>query len=412
MQFKGLRVQMLFISIIGILTLFFGTSMRIKVSFDGVLYLLSARSLFTNQMGEQYQWIREPGYPFFLRVILGGGDRFDRLVLAQSALIGISTVVVFLYCYSRSKTLLHKSILFVAGIISFLLVIGYASWMLQQAAFIGLTALHVLYLWVVTSNPTKVKTYLFASSITLFITGLISIIVLPASLLVILLGAFKLSSATRLSMTKIGFYVFVTLIPVLIFNISWSIYKAGEISTSTRIHPDAAFIIEHVGDSSILESVYLIPANISGILGFGFEKTSSLDRPQTVPAGSHYYFGFGNGHSGLGCAKFDQGPAKALELLRLDFSKFSDCSYNPTLGYYNQVTESIEFVLPLLFFATFISVLYSIIKLKINEIQIAIFPLFSIVPYLFEPTITSRYGLPFFFISPFLLANLVKRSEI
>jgi hypothetical protein len=230
-------------------------------------------------------------------------------------------------------------------------------------------------------------------------------------MIVVFVGATNISGEINFSKPPIAKHLFFAIIPALILNLSWNLYKAHEIQAVTRIHPDPAFVTDHVGDSNIIESIYLMPANISGILGFGFEKVSPQNEIQSLPSASHYYFAFGNNYGGLGCSKFDQGPEKALELLRLNLSEFDKCNHNANLENFQKITKTVEPLFPLIFFSTLIATIYSIGKIKFTNVQMAIFPLSSLIPYLFEPTITSRYGLPFFFVAPFLLSMIAKNNK-
>jgi hypothetical protein len=59
--------RLILIPVIG--CLFAVAAYPLKVTVDGYTYLSSARSIFTNLSPTHYYWLREPGYPIFLRAI-------------------------------------------------------------------------------------------------------------------------------------------------------------------------------------------------------------------------------------------------------------------------------------------------------------------------------------------------------
>jgi hypothetical protein len=64
-----------------------------KITVDGYFYLSSSRALFSNQMETHYFWIRDPGYPLFLRIIqatFGNADVWIICVQAFLLIIPIS----------------------------------------------------------------------------------------------------------------------------------------------------------------------------------------------------------------------------------------------------------------------------------------------------------------------------------
>lgn len=71
-----------------------------KITVDGYFYLSSSRALFSDQMTTHYFWIRDPGYPIFLRMIqsmLGNADNWIIFAQAFLLLIPISVLCRILF---------------------------------------------------------------------------------------------------------------------------------------------------------------------------------------------------------------------------------------------------------------------------------------------------------------------------
>ena len=66
------------------------TAARTTISWDGTIYLGSAKSLFTQSMVDYYQWLREPIYPLFLKITLGLSSADTVFVSIQSLIFAFS----------------------------------------------------------------------------------------------------------------------------------------------------------------------------------------------------------------------------------------------------------------------------------------------------------------------------------
>lgn len=104
------------------------------ISVDGFSYLKSSEVLFTNDFALYYTWIREPGYPLFIRLFENIGGLF--LVFFIQGLIvafGISATIHSFYKLYDVRTANWKT--FISASIAIVLLAGYASTILQQAIF-------------------------------------------------------------------------------------------------------------------------------------------------------------------------------------------------------------------------------------------------------------------------------------
>ena len=106
------------------------------ISVDGFAYLTSAEVLFTPDFSNFYHWIREPGYPLFVRITAS----FLGLLFtfyAQGLLIafGILTTILGTYKLLKINEVTWKT--YLAASIALVLLAGYATALLQQSLFVA-----------------------------------------------------------------------------------------------------------------------------------------------------------------------------------------------------------------------------------------------------------------------------------
>ncbi len=106
----------------------------LAISFDGHEYIRSGFAILDRQMTEQFQWIREPGYPLFtaLTVSIGG----PRLLIFLQA---IAIVLAVRMQWLAANSLLGRAALRIDAVwpaIAVMLMWGYAAAVLQQAALL------------------------------------------------------------------------------------------------------------------------------------------------------------------------------------------------------------------------------------------------------------------------------------
>ncbi len=106
-----------------------------RVSVDGILYISSAKSFFSDDFASTYAWFREPGYPFFLAVVHLIGNAGVLVVIAQAFCLGISAFIglyVALRSLGRTTVPLGTLLLMEAFALNPMYLI-YAALFLQQA---------------------------------------------------------------------------------------------------------------------------------------------------------------------------------------------------------------------------------------------------------------------------------------
>ncbi len=113
------------------------------IAVDGFSYLKSSEVLFTPDFATFYTWVREPGYPMFVRLLEDLGGLF--LVFITQALIvafGILATIHAAYRLLKIEGVSWRT--FVSSGLAIILLAGYSSTLLQQSILIGLFGLLLL----------------------------------------------------------------------------------------------------------------------------------------------------------------------------------------------------------------------------------------------------------------------------
>jgi hypothetical protein len=140
------------------------------ISVDGFSYLKSAEVLFTPEFADFYHWIREPGYPLFIRIFENTGGLL--LVFLIQGLFVAFGITATIYSSYRILDITKASLkTYIAAGIAIVLLAGYASTLLQQASFIGLFGLLLLVISrLVTDRKLSVTTISLIVALILFST--------------------------------------------------------------------------------------------------------------------------------------------------------------------------------------------------------------------------------------------------
>ena len=113
----------------------------IIISFDGYLYLASAKSMFTPDFHPYYWLEKEPLFPLLLKLGTTFGIRF--FVIVQGIITGVSICITLntIKRYVNSNVYVLKAI----GITSLLVFHGWSATLLQQTLFIFFTSLNIAF---------------------------------------------------------------------------------------------------------------------------------------------------------------------------------------------------------------------------------------------------------------------------
>lgn len=187
----------------------------IIISFDGYLYLASAKSLFTSDFHAFYWLEKEPLFPFVLKISTIIGIR--GFVILQGLVGGIS-ICLTLFTIRKYITS-NLFILRIIGVILLLITHGWAVSILQQTFFIFFTSLNILFLCYLV----EFKAYAKETYVKIFFISIINI-----SFSVVIFAAFALATGIVLSLNhkkNPKYFVLVGLIIVSTFSaftLSWS----------------------------------------------------------------------------------------------------------------------------------------------------------------------------------------------
>jgi len=110
------------------------------ISVDGFSYLKSSEVLFSDEFATSYTWIREPGYPLFVRFFEDIGGLL-LVFLVQGLFISFGVLASTWATYKLLKITRVSWRSFVSSGLAVILVGGYASTILQQATLIALFGL-------------------------------------------------------------------------------------------------------------------------------------------------------------------------------------------------------------------------------------------------------------------------------
>lgn len=123
-----------------LLTLGYVVFSPFTISVDGFSYLKSSEVLFSDDFATYYTWIREPGYPLFLRFFEDlGGLLLVFLVQGLFIAFGVLASTWATYKLLNITSVSWRS--FVSSGLAVILVAGYASTILQQATLVALFGL-------------------------------------------------------------------------------------------------------------------------------------------------------------------------------------------------------------------------------------------------------------------------------
>lgn len=300
---------------------------RVYVSWDGYLYLASAKALFRPEFFTNYHWIREPLYPILLRlthIFLGSSD--IGFALLNSSILGLA--IYFLLIKIKLQRYKIYAIYFL--IYGNTLTIGFIGSILQQV-LIGANLIAIFTLGIIIYENTykkitkQDKIYIFAIA---FGTAINTFILYPV-FCVIYLFAIVLQLYKR-TLIKNGKFIIMSFIIFMLTVLTWQIYKNENSQLTFGIFTDK--ISPNTYSSSFRDP--LIPKNdiFTGLLGL----TSDVGENDYFKS-EILTFGLGTENSvAENCGFFNTGEIKVVEYV----DNYVTNSCKPTFFYklllYNQ----------------------------------------------------------------------------
>lgn len=374
-----------------ILTTVFLTSSSVffspfTISVDGFSYLKSSEVLFSDDFATFYTWVREPGYPLFVRFFEDIGGLL--LVFFIQGLIisfGILATILAIYRILKIDSVSWKTL--VSAGIAIVLVAGYASTILQQATLIGLFGLLMV---VISRIVTKKK-------IDWFTAALVFILLLLATLTAVFIGlAFGLALFATLVFSgvfNIKLLVSYSVLSILAFAlvmIPWSQIKSAEApegapdaiemgafntgSTLTNFNPEKEFYEALLTQASLLN----LGGEFPPISGLG---VANENRIFGTPTYSHDHV----------CGRFLTGQDPDTLWGKIETSYTDRCVPFRTLDLISFANRIAQFFYPFTGVALLVTLVLSVgFRSHLRPI---ILPAFLItLPYIVMDASISRYG--------------------
>jgi hypothetical protein len=356
------------------------------ISVDGFSYLKSSEVLFSEDFATFYTWVREPGYPLFLRFFEDLGGLF-LVFLIQALFISFGILATILASY-RILNISSTSwrTYFSAGA-AIVLISGYASTILQQASLVGLFGL----LMIVISRIVTKRAFDW------FTAGLTFTLILLSTLVAVFLGlAFGLALFATLVFTGVLnlrlllSYSTLSILAFIMVMIPWSQIKSTEApsdaldalemgafntsSTLANFNPEKEFY------EALLTQAALIN------LGGEFPPISGLG-----VANENRIFGAPVYSTDHACGRFLTGQDPDSLWGKIDTSYRDRCVPLQTLNVISNVNRVSQFLYPLTGLALLVTLGLSIgVAPRLRPL---IFPAFLItLPYIVMDASISRYG--------------------
>jgi hypothetical protein len=371
------------------------------ISVDGFSYLKSSEVLFSEDFATFYTWVREPGYPLFVRFFEDIGGLF--LVFFIQGLIvsfGILATILAVYRILMIDSVSWKS--FVSAGVAIVLVAGYASTILQQAILIGLFGLLLI---VISRIVTKKKldwftgalvfVLLLLSTITAVFIGLAFGLALFATL--VLSGVLKIKLLVSYSVLSIVAYALVM--------VPWSQIKSAEapVGAADALSMGASSAGSIIGNFSAEKEIYEALLTQAALINLGgeFPPSSGLgvaneNRIFGAPVYSHDDV----------CGRFLTHLSPDELWGKIETSYTDRCVPFRTLDLISFANRVFQFLYPLTGVALLVTLVLSI-SFR-SSLRPIILPAFLItLPYIVMDSSISRYGILIVPLGAILLAELM-----
>jgi len=353
---------------------------------DGFSYLKSSEVLFTPDFSAQYTWIREPGYPLFIRALSDlGGLLLVFLVQGTFMTIGILATILAVYRILGIDSTSWRT--YLSAALAIALVGGYASTLLQQALLISLFGLLMLIISrVLTNRKLDSLTALMVFSLIVISTAIAVFMGLAFGLALfltlVLSGVFNL----RLLIS----YSLLSILALSIVMVPWSQVKSA-------LAPDGAPDAISVGASSTGNII----SNFNADKEFHealMTQLALLNLGGELPPNSGLPIANENRIFGTPIYSPEQTCGRFLTHLEPDAlwgkinTEFRDrCVPWPTLALVSVANSASKFLFPLAGLALLVSLVLAVSLGK--KLRPLVLPAFIItLPYILMDASISRYG--------------------
>lgn len=374
----------------------------ISVFWDSYLYLGSSSSLFTDNFLENYHWVREPGYPLFIKIttsLMGAeGQIFCQYILSWLGVIFFIDSLKHVF-----KTNRESKALYLAGIFSLALSAGYASSVLQQIFFI-FTVSATMNLIIV---PRTAKRKIILAILIGLLSSLVSVILFSGILTIFFFYFVITAVLNRRNVNQAITLILVVFLTGSVVTGSWYSFKSGQDQTK-RIYQDAwnfwefENTWEYQDDNPIKRYAYRIsevPSVIFALNQFGVETTYSQ---KGLVSGETQTFVANKFSSDSACGRYLPGPAEYIERSQLQIPSF--CRNAIGLSMVNFIHLILSPAIPLFGLASFMVILYAPFLYGASVTFMILIPMMSLSPYILSSAGASRYGAPQLIFAPLLIS--------
>lgn len=371
------------------------------ISVDGFSYLKSSEVLFTGDFSLYYTWIREPGYPLFIRILESIGGLF--LVFFVQGLIvafGISATIYSFYKTFEIKAANWKTFV-TAGIASVLLA-GYASTILQQAIFIGLFGLLLL----IVTRILEIKHLDLATSVLVFIlllSATITAVFIGLAFALALFATLVFSGVLKLkvligTLTLSGIAFLLVMVPW--WQIKNSSSPEGSLDSLTIGSNNATAIVTNF---SVEEEIHEIFQTTAALLNIGgeFPPSSGLGL-----AHENRIFGTPVYNAETSCGRFLTGLEPDALWGKIETSYRDRCVPLVTMDAISVINRASDALYPLTGLALLLGLLLSF--KFVPRLRTLVIPAFLVLsPYIYIDASISRYGALIIPLGSVLLVELI-----
>lgn len=371
------------------------------IAVDGFSYLKSSEVLFSPEFASFYTWVREPGYPLFIRFFesLGG---LLLVFIVQGALIAFGIISTQLATYQLLGIDSATWRTYIESGIAVVLVSGYASTILQQAILIALFGL----LMIVISRIVRTKQLDWLTSLLVFV------LLLTSTITAVFIGlAFGLTLFATLVFSRVfnvkllAAYSGLSLLAFVLVMAPWSQIK-GEMAPKDSL--DAISMatfstVKTINNFSLEKEFYEAVLTQAALLNLGgeFPPISGLGI-----ANENRIFGSPVYTPDQACGRFLTGVDPDSLWGKIETSYRDRCVPIETLSFISFANRTGQFLYPLVGLALLTSFVLSL-KLGPN-LRPIIFPAFLVtLPYILMDSSISRYGALVIPLGAVLLVQLI-----
>jgi hypothetical protein len=364
------------------------------VTFDGYLYLNSAHYLFKENFILEYQWLREPGYPFLLKIIEIISPIDILYVFFQSLMTSIS-FFLFYHIFFANRKISVFSKLFILFIILNPYFLTWNSIILQVAPITLCLALISFMISKNHSNITKNDHiyWIIVNTFCLTIALQIGLISLFCNLIILVKYAFS----QRFMLKEI----IISLLIFFVISTTWLSYKnhvmesTKEIQSGWNVNYSSGSQLILPIDWNILPTAFNHSMSLTGINNLGNRETESYGLVNSVF----------NGGNTCGVWFPTDYAYSANFIQNLIQTRCSSNYFNSLLSKFNYV-GSVFWQISSLFM--WLSLIWFVLMLKTNRAFIVMPAFLLLISYSFLIFSIDRYILPTYIVGLFMFVTFIE----